>query len=83
MTRKHIVIFYAPKLITERDCHRMIISIASGKGAGKTSFTAAFASLAKNKVLCDVDIDADDFNLLTDLKIKERHDFQGSTAFRL
>ena len=52
--------------------------VISGKGGtGKTSIMAAFASLAKNKVLCDADVDAADLHLLTDPKIKERHDFQG------
>jgi len=52
--------------------------VISGKGGtGKTSLMAAFASLAKNKVLCDADVDAADLHLLTDPKIKERHDFQG------
>jgi len=52
--------------------------VISGKGGtGKTSLMAAFASLAKSKVLCDADVDAADLHLLTDPKIKERHDFQG------
>lgn len=52
--------------------------VISGKGGtGKTSLMAAFASLAKSKVLCDSDVDAADLHLLTDPKIKERHDFQG------
>jgi len=54
--------------------------VISGKGGtGKTSLMAAFASLAKNKVLCDADVDAADLHLLTDPKIKERHDFQGGS----
>ena len=33
--------------------------VISGKGGtGKTSILAAFASLAKGKVLCDADVDA-------------------------
>ncbi len=41
------------------------ILIISGKGGtGKTSLTAAFAHLAKNKVLCDLDVDAPDLHLL-------------------
>ena len=39
------------------------IVIISGKGGtGKTSITAAFASLAENKVLCDADVDAADLH---------------------
>ena len=52
--------------------------VISGKGGtGKTSIMAAFASLAKNKVLCDADVDAADLHLLTDPEIKKRYDFQG------
>ena len=41
------------------------IVILSGKGGtGKTSLTAAFAHLAKNKVLCDLDVDAPDLHLI-------------------
>jgi MinD superfamily P-loop ATPase len=56
--------------------------IISGKGGtGKTSLVAAFASLAKNKVLCDADVDAADLHLITDPDIQERHAFQsGHTA---
>jgi MinD superfamily P-loop ATPase len=52
--------------------------IISGKGGtGKTSLMAAFASLAKNMVLCDADVDAADLHLITAPRLKERHDFQG------
>jgi len=56
--------------------------IISGKGGtGKTSIIAAFASLAKNKVLCDADVDAADLHLIMDPEIKEHHDFEsGHTA---
>jgi len=56
--------------------------IISGKGGtGKTSLVAAFASLAKNKVLCDADVDAADLHLIMSPEIKERHEFEsGSTA---
>lgn len=51
--------------------------IISGKGGtGKTSFVAAFASLAENKVLCDADVDAADLHLIMDPTVKERHEFQ-------
>jgi len=58
------------------------IVIISGKGGtGKTSIIAAFASLAKNKVLCDADVDAADLHLIMDPEIRERHDFEsGHTA---
>ena len=52
--------------------------IISGKGgSGKTCLTAAFASLAKNQVLCDADVDAADLHLLMNPKIKQRTDFMG------
>ena len=56
--------------------------IISGKGGtGKTSILAAFAYLAKSKVLCDADVDAADLHLIMDPYIKEQHDFQsGHTA---
>jgi MinD superfamily P-loop ATPase len=51
--------------------------VISGKGGtGKTSILAAFASLAKGKVLCDADVDAADLHLIVDPRIMERHDFQ-------
>ncbi len=60
----------------------MIISIASGKGGtGKTSMLAAFASLAKNKALCDADVDATDLHLIMDPRAIEKHNFDsGHTA---
>ncbi|MFH1243372.1 MAG: 4Fe-4S binding protein [Pseudomonadota bacterium] len=55
--------------------------IISGKGGtGKTSLVAAFASLARDMVLCDADVDAPDLHLITDPQIKEGHDFQGGNT---
>ncbi len=52
--------------------------IVSGKGGtGKTSITAAFATLAKNSVLCDADVDAADLHLLMAPVIRKRTDFMG------
>jgi len=52
--------------------------ILSGKGGtGKTSLTAAFASLAKRMMLCDTDVDAADLHLLMAPKIQEKSDFVG------
>jgi len=58
------------------------IVIISGKGGtGKTVITGAFASLAKNKVMADCDVDAADLHLLLQPDIKERHEFRsGKTA---
>lgn len=58
------------------------IVIISGKGGtGKTILTASFATLAKNKVMVDCDVDAADLHLLLQPEIKERHEFRsGLTA---
>ncbi len=58
------------------------ITILSGKGgAGKTSVAAAIASLAKNTVFCDNDVDAADLHLIFHPKVKEEHEFSsGSKA---
>jgi MinD superfamily P-loop ATPase len=58
------------------------IVIISGKGGtGKTILTAAFASLAKNAVFADCDVDAADLHLLLKPSIKEKNIFKsGSTA---
>jgi len=52
--------------------------ILSGKGGtGKTSLTAAFASLSENSVLCDADVDAADLHLLMNPGVMRRSDFMG------
>ncbi|MCK4532718.1 ATP-binding protein [bacterium] len=58
------------------------IVIISGKGGtGKTVVTSAFASLAKNKVMADCDVDAADLHLLLSPQIKEKYEFKsGVTA---
>jgi len=58
------------------------IVIISGKGGtGKTVLTAAFASLAENKVMADCDVDAADLHLLLKPAVKEKHWFRsGKTA---
>ena len=54
------------------------ILVLSGKGGtGKTILTASFASLAKNKVIVDCDVDAADLYILLKPEIKKRHDFIG------
>ena len=55
------------------------ITILSGKGGtGKTSFTAALASLAQNAVFCDNDVDAADLHLIFDPKPQESHIFKSA-----
>ncbi len=52
------------------------IVVISGKGGtGKTSITSSFATLAKNAVLADCDVDAADLHLIMDPAIKSRNDF--------
>ncbi len=52
--------------------------VLSGKGGtGKTSVSAAFASIAENMVMCDADVDAADLHLLLDPDIQKRTDFKG------
>jgi len=54
------------------------IVVISGKGGtGKTSIVAAFATLAKDSVFADCDVDAADLHLVLEPKIKQRSDFSG------
>lgn len=57
--------------------------ILSGKGGtGKTSVAASFASLAKNKVMADCDVDAADLHLIVKPEIMRENIFTGgSKAF--
>ena len=60
------------------------IVIISGKGGtGKTSLMAAFSSLAKNKVLCDADVDAADLHLIVDPTIIRHTDFKSGNTARI
>lgn len=43
---------------------REIVVISGKGGTGKTSLTGAFAHLAENKIICDLDVDAPDLHLL-------------------
>jgi len=55
------------------------ITIISGKGGtGKTTITAALASIGNNQVLCDADVDAADLHLILQPKILETHTFEGA-----
>lgn len=54
------------------------LTVISGKGGtGKTSITAAFASLAKNAVFADGDVDAADLHLIFNPRIKKTIQFHG------
>lgn len=52
------------------------ITILSGKGGtGKTTITAALASIAGHAVYCDNDVDAADLHLIFHPEMKEKHAF--------
>ncbi len=54
------------------------LTIISGKGGtGKTSIVASFASIAKNTILVDGDVDAADLHLVLPPEIKKEEDFKG------
>jgi MinD superfamily P-loop ATPase containing an inserted ferredoxin domain len=54
------------------------LTVISGKGGtGKTTITAAFAALAKNKVMADADVDAADLHLILNPSIEKEEDFYG------
>lgn len=57
--------------------------VLSGKGGtGKTSITAGLATLVRNWLFCDADVDAADLHLLLDPRIKKENPFiGGSLAF--
>ena len=54
---------------------REIIIISGKGGTGKTSLTAAFAHLAANKIICDLDVDAPDLHLLLHPTKNREEDF--------
>jgi MinD superfamily P-loop ATPase len=58
---------------------RELVIISGKGGTGKTSITAAFASLAKNSVLCDADVDAADLHLLMQPTVLQTTDFIGGS----
>src|SRR4030042_3960725 len=52
------------------------VVVLSGKGGtGKTRIVGSFASLAKNKVLADCDVDAADLHLILNPTTHENHEF--------
>lgn len=55
--------------------------IVSGKGGtGKTSITASFAALARNKVIVDCDVDAADLHLVLEPTTVHRESFTGGSV---
>ena len=54
------------------------LTIISGKGGtGKTSITASFAALAKDKIIVDADVDAADLHLVIPPETIKQEDFMG------
>jgi MinD superfamily P-loop ATPase len=62
----------------------METAIISGKGGtGKSSITAAFASLLKNCILADCDVDATNMHILFEPEISRKTPFMGSLTARV
>ena len=58
--------------------------IISGKGGtGKTSLTACFTFLARDKVLADCDVDAADLHILAHPKTLHKEDFRGGAKAKI
>jgi MinD superfamily P-loop ATPase len=62
---------------------REIVIISGKGGTGKTSLTAAFAHLADNKVICDLDVDAPDLHLLLDPVHEKEVEFRAGNEARI
>ena len=54
---------------------REIVVISGKGGTGKTTVSAAFAHLAENKVICDLDVDAPDLHILLDPAVQQNEAF--------
>jgi len=57
---------------------KQIVVISGKGGTGKSTIIAALASLAKNKITADCDVDAADLYLIFKPQSKEQHDFFAS-----
>ena len=55
---------------------REIIVISGKGGTGKTTVSAAFAHLAQNKIICDLDVDAPDLHILLQPQVRETAEFR-------
>jgi MinD superfamily P-loop ATPase len=62
---------------------KQIVVISGKGGTGKTVLTASFASLAKNKVMADCDVDAADLHLLLCPTIKDHYEFRSGKTARI
>ena len=54
---------------------REIVVISGKGGTGKTTVSAAFAHLAENKIICDLDVDAPDLHILLSPDVKQTEPF--------
>jgi MinD superfamily P-loop ATPase len=60
------------------------LTVISGKGGtGKTTLTAAFASLAENAVIADCDVDAADMHLILKPRILVKENYYGLEVARI
>jgi MinD superfamily P-loop ATPase len=62
---------------------KQIVVISGKGGTGKTVIAACFASLSRNAVLADVDVDAANLHLLLHPEIQERHIFKSGQKARI
>jgi MinD superfamily P-loop ATPase len=62
---------------------REIVIISGKGGTGKTSLTGAFAHLAKNKIICDLDVDAPDLHLLLQPEREREEEFYSGHEARI
>ncbi len=62
---------------------REIVIISGKGGTGKTSLTGAFAHLAANKIICDLDVDAPDLHLLLHPSIERTEEFYSGHEARI
>lgn len=62
---------------------REIIVISGKGGTGKTSLTGAFAHLAANKIICDLDVDAPDLHLLLQPTRERQEEFYSGHEARI
>jgi MinD superfamily P-loop ATPase len=60
-----------------------LVAISGKGGTGKTSVVASFASLAKNAVLVDCDVDAADLHLVLQPRTLRREDFTAGSEARI
>ena len=60
------------------------LAVISGKGGtGKTTITAAFASIAENAVIADCDVDAADMHLILKPRVLVKEDYYGLELARI